>query len=159
MDEVVIHYQLTWREWRRIYWGASTKRSVTAFILVFLFAFGLSTLAVSESLVLVIVVAVFAAQYVVWTFWIAPRRYWNSAVGVQEAQRVVVSDDGVLRTSASLEERLDWERFSGVKIAKRYVILLGRPGTQAVFLPKRGLSSPDDEIALRRLVDAHLAHS
>jgi hypothetical protein len=159
MDEVVIQYQLTWREWRRVYWGVSTKRSAYAFILVFLFVFGLSTLAVAQSLALVIVVAVFAAQYVVWTFWIAPRRYWNSAIGVQEAKRVVISDEGVRRASTSLDERFGWDRFSAVKIAKRYVIFLGRPGTPSVFLPRRGLSSADDERALRRLIDVHLPHS
>jgi hypothetical protein len=160
MDDVVLEYRLTWREWRRTYWGASTKKSVYAFILVFAFVFSLSTLVFSDrSIALVIVVAIFAAQYVVWTFWIAPRRYWNSAVGVQEAKRVEVSDEGILRTSESLEERLGWGLFRSLKDANGYFILVGRPGSVSVYLPKRGLSSAECEGALLRLILRHLPSS
>jgi len=160
MDEVIIEYRLTWREWRRIYWGASTKKSLYAFVLVFAFIFGLSTLAFSDhSIALVIVIAIIAAQYVVWTFWIAPRRYWNSAVGEQEAKRVKVSDEGIVRTSESLEERLGWERFRSLKDASEYFILVGRPGSGSVFLPKRGLRAVEDEGALLRLILRHIPYS
>jgi hypothetical protein len=159
MVEVVIEYRLTWREWRRIYWGASTKKSAYAFVVVFAFVFGLSTLVFSDrSLVLVIVIAIFAAQYVGWTFWIAPRRYWNSAVGVQEAKRVEVSDEGVVRTSESLQETLGWDQFRSLKEADGYFILVGRPGCGSVFLPKRGLATIEDEDTLRRLILGHIPY-
>jgi hypothetical protein len=143
-----------------MYWGASAKKSAYAFVLVFAFVFGLATLIFSDrSIALVIVIAIFAAQYVVWTFWIAPRRYWNSAVGVQEAKRVHVSDEGIIRTSESLEERLGWQRFRSVKDARGYFILVGQPGTGSVFLPKRGLLALEDEGAMLRLILRHLPNS
>ena len=160
MDEVVIEYQLTWHEWRRIYWGASTMKSIVTFILAFAFAFGLLGLAFADhSVAWVIVIAIFAAQYVVWTLWVAPRRYWKSALGVQEATRVEISDDGIIRKSDSLEERLDWERFRSVKDANGYFVLVGRPGSRSVFLPKRGLTAGEAEGELLRLILRHVPYS
>jgi hypothetical protein len=160
MDEVVFEYRLTWVEWRRIYWGATTKKTISTFVLFFAFVFGLAGLAIDDdNLAWVIVIAIFAAQYVVWTFWVAPRRYWNTAVGVQEAKRVEISDEGVLRKSESLEEKLGWEGFRSLKVAKRYFILVGRPGSGSVFLPKRGLTTTEDESTLLRVILRHIPYS
>jgi hypothetical protein len=160
MDEIIVEYRLSWSEWRRIYWGASIKKSVSAFLLYIAFVFGVSTLVFSDgSRVQVLVIAIFAVAYFASYFWIAPRRYWNSGVGVQEAKRVEIGDEGIARTSESLEERLDWDRFRGFKEAKKYFILIGRPGSGSVFLPKRGLATVEDEGALRRLILRHIPSS
>jgi hypothetical protein len=160
MDEVIIEYRLTWREWRRIYWGTSTKRSISTFVLLFAFVFSLVGLIVDDdNLVWVIVIAVFAAQYLVWTIWVAPRRYWKSALGVQEAKRVAINDEGIVRTSESLAESFGWDQFRSVRDARGYVILVGRPGSMSVFLPKRGLRAPNDEDVLLRLILRHIPYS
>jgi len=157
MDEVVIEYQLTWSEWRTIYWGASAKKSVWAFVVFFVFFFGLSALVFADhSETWAIAIAVLAFAYIVSSSWITPRRYWNSAVGVQEAKRVAVSDEGVVRRSESLEERLDWGRFRRLKVTKDYFILVGRPGTGSLYIPKRGLATAHDEATLLELILRHL---
>jgi hypothetical protein len=98
------------------------------------------------------VIAILALGYIVSSSWITPRRYWNSAVGVQEAKRVAVSDEGVVRRSESLEERLDWGRFRRLKVTKDYFILVGRPGTGSLYIPKRGLATAHDEATLLELI-------
>lgn len=157
MDEVIIEYQLTWREWRRIYWGATTKKIISAFILFFAFFFGVSVLVfANHRQVWDIVIAALALVSIVSNFWIAPRRYWNSSPGVQEAQRVAVSDDGVVRTSASLDETLGWEHYRSVKDERGYFVLVGRPGYRSVYLPKRGVATPEDEGVLLSLILRHV---
>jgi len=157
MDEVVIEYQLTWREWRTIYWGASARKNAWAFVVFFAFFFGLSALVFADhSGTWAIVIAILALGYIVSSSWITPRRYWNSAVGVQEAKRVAVSDEGVVRRSESLEERLDWGRFRRLNVTKDYFILVGRPGTGSLYIPKRGLATAHDEATLLELILRHL---
>ena len=69
MDEVIVEYRLSWSEWRRIYWGASIKKSVSAFLLYIAFVFGVSTLVFSDgSRVQVLVIAIFAVAYFASTF-------------------------------------------------------------------------------------------
>jgi hypothetical protein len=157
---VVIEYQLTWGEWRRIYWGASMKKSISAFALFFAFFFGITTLLFANHYqVAAIVIATLALVSVVSRFWVAPRRYWNSAIDVQEAKHVTISDAGIVRTSESLEERFAWDRFRSVKDAKDYFILKGPSGSASVYLPKRGLLTPEDEDELLRLILGHIPSS
>ncbi|HEY5262810.1 MAG TPA: YcxB family protein [Acidimicrobiales bacterium] len=157
---IVIGYQLTWGEWRRIYWGASMKKSISAFALFFGFFFGISTLLfANHNQVAAIVIAILALVSVVSRFWIAPRRYWNSAIGVQEAKRVEIGDEGIVRTSESLEERLAWDRFRSASDTKDYFILKGPSGSASVYLPKRGLRTPEDEAVLLRLILTHIPSS
>jgi hypothetical protein len=157
---IVIEYRLTWGEWRRIYWGASMKKSISAFALFFSFFFVISTLLfANHNQVAAIVVAILALVSVVSRFWIAPRRYWNSAVDVQEAKHVAISDEGIVRTSESLEERFAWDRFRSVKDVKNYFILKGPSGSASVYLPKRGLPTTEDEDVLLRLILLHIPSS
>jgi hypothetical protein len=157
---IVIEYRLTWDEWRRIYWGASMKKSVSAFALFFVFFFGVSTLLfANDDRLAAIVIAVLAVVSVVSRFWIAPRRYWNSASDVREAKRVEIGDQGILRTSESLEERFAWDRFRSVRDAKDYFILKGPSGSASLYLPKRGLLATEDAGVLLRLILRHIPSS
>ena len=160
MGEVVLDYQLTWNEWRKIYWGASLKKNAVTFLVFFAFVYGLHAVAIaSHNVAWAVGVAIFTFLYVTWTFGVTPKRYWNSAPDVQEAKRVAVSEEGVLRTSESLEEEFRWEQFRSLKETKSYFILLGPPGAASVYLPKRALRTSDDGDRLRQMVLRHVPSS
>src|SRR5271154_1034863 len=115
-DSIVIEYELTWNEWRKIFWGASAKKVISAFALFFTFFFVVSLLVFNgDSRLWAIVISILGVVSVASNFWVAPRRYWNAASGAREAKHVEVSDEGIVLASASLEERLAWDHFRSVK--------------------------------------------
>ena len=93
---------------------------------------------------------IFAVTYFASYFWIAPRRYWNSASGCKKRS------ESRSVTKASPARQSLWKRgsigidFSGFKEAKKYFILIGRPGSGIGVPAKRGLAAVEDEGVLRR---------
>jgi YcxB-like protein len=156
MDEITIKYQLTWKEYRRMYSGADPMKS-RLFVVLILMVIAITWIALTANhqLLWAIVITIFAAQLVASTFYFSPRRRWRIGIGIQEPTSVTVSDRGIDRKSESLEVKREWTEIAKLRETNEYFILLPSGGTSSIFFPKRGLESSDEEVKLRRILMAH----
>jgi hypothetical protein len=156
MNEVVFEYQLTFEECRRIVLGASPKTNrAIAVILVGIVVIGAGGAIASHEWIGALATVAFIAFCLVTRFWIASRRFWNSALGIQEPRTVTFNEEGIVSKSESVELKYPWSQFSSAKETEEFFVLLTPRSGRAIAIPKRGLVSAEDEVRFRSMLESH----
>jgi hypothetical protein len=102
------------------------------------------------------VVELFWVWAVTTILWFGPKHVWKTGRGSQEARRLTISDEGIVRSSASLEATLKWEWFVAVRESEEFFVLRPRWRQNSFSIPKRSLRSQQEEETLRELMGRHL---
>jgi len=151
MDEVVVEYQLTWGEFRRMQWGVGRRRNIILVIAVLILA-SITALA-GDDLQWRIAAGMPAVGVPLLLFWIFPRNEWNNGLGIQGPRRVTVGDEGLVVKSESVEFKLKWKQIVRVEETNDYFVLFSKKRIALFVILKRGLRSKDDEGKLRLLLE------
>jgi hypothetical protein len=89
-------------------------------------------------------------------FWIGPKMQWSNSLDIKDPRTTTIDEQGIVNRSTAHEFRLEWSQIEGVREDERYFVVLQIKGNGALFIPKRGLGSADDETRLRNFLQRHL---
>jgi hypothetical protein len=154
MNEVVINYQLTWPEFRKMQWIVAPKRNLVLVLVIVTFS---AILAVAGSdIQWTIAAIIFGLGFPAMFFWISPKMNWNNSLDAKDPRTTTVDEAGIVNRSTTRELKLAWSQIDAVKENARYFIAFPVKGHGALFMPKRGLRSSDDETMLRTLLQTHV---
>jgi hypothetical protein len=89
--------------------------------------------------------------------WLLPSKLWKT-VEERGPLTVIVDDGGVSTATATRSSTVMWVEFPRSSETNEYFMLYRRKNpTMPMRIPKRGLSSPEDESTLREILAAHTA--
>lgn len=151
MNEVVIEYRLTWPEYRRMQWRAGRSRNILLVIIVLMFS---AIVAIAgDNWEWRIAAGIFAFGLLLMNYWGTPKIQWSNGLGMQELRKLTIDDRGIVSKSESLEFKIDWSQVAHVEETNDYFVLFGKRRTVLFVILKRGISSQDEEVKLRHVLN------
>jgi hypothetical protein len=137
--------------------GTSRGKLVLLFVVVFIsLLIAVTSEASDHAWIWLALTVAFVIWFLSAVLWTGPKRAWKVGIGAQEPRVVMVSSEGIDRTSESLKIRLEWTRFSSVRETSEFFIFVPKKSQGTFSIPKRVFGSRDDEEAFRSLVEKHL---
>lgn len=158
MSNVAISYQLTRAEW------VSARRSLDLRLPIFWFMVipGLATCGFLLALASIrddawsLLPGLSALAVWLYVILRSSSRVWANSRALQDPRRIELDDDHVHMVTTAFESTSKWSRFRrAYEFDDAYVMTWGM-GFGNVVIPKRAISSPDEEQALRLLVAKHV---
>lgn len=162
MPQVVVHFQLTQREWvqgmRCLLLRGRRLLIVAALGLVIVVAGADLVPSAGESrgiggVYLVFGIAVWLGVGLAWL--VGPSTLWRKNDVLRGAQSLALSDQGAAQRTIYSDSRSLWPMFSHTYEAKETYLLKASQGRIPVVVPKRAFASSDDERTFRELVARH----
>ncbi len=154
MNDIVIKYRLSWREYRRMVWTADPKRH-SFLVLLFLIAGAIIAIA-GDDVEWRITALIFGFGFPAMMFWISPKINWSNKLSASSQKTITINDERIVFDSVSSETRLTWPQVNRVRETRDYFILHASKPNGAFFVPKRALASGADELNLRSLFKSHV---
>jgi hypothetical protein len=150
MDDVVVKYHLSWPEYRSMQWKGAPKRNFVLVLAIWVLS---AIVAVAGGdIEWTIAAIIFGGGLPSLLFWIGPRMHWSNSLDIKDPRTTTVGDQGISIRSTAHEFRLGWSQIESVRENDRYFVVIQVKGNGALFIPKRGLSSSDDETRLRNFL-------
>jgi hypothetical protein len=154
MNDVVLDYQLTWPEYRRLAWLADPKKHSLSLVVYLIPA---SVLAIGGAdYHWTLAAAIFGVGLPITSFLIAPRFKWNNEPSIRGPKTTTVDNERLTFASEQREVILEWTQISRTRETRNFFVFHSKKPYGAYFVPKRGLHSIDDEEKLRRFIESRV---
>jgi len=103
----------------------------------------------------IVAVGIWLLGLYVYSLWRSPHRAWNKSPGLREHQTMTFAEEGIETKSVLAEGRIKWAVWKSSFESDQFYLMILASQRSFHIVPKRCISSPDDEGIIRDLLGRH----